>query len=261
MRELHRPPKSAAEIEALPSLGTTECTAHVHQHGHSFAPETLVYLLRETISARNTALVEMCAKFLLGSRDGDTGWKGGHCEGMIAKCARKFGFLSNRELLLAFRARCLSALWKAIYSGRERKPFWEERFGSAFKATCIDVARALRRPQYRDMEAGLAVDSEANVDVDDVDPGVELIDDVVLHHLSQPHISAAFAQALLTLPPRQRQALSLRYDEGRDVEGSGDATVAAIMGITPRAVYKHLEKGLAVLRADPGLRAIWDGEA
>ena len=259
MDPLRRPPRSAAEINALPPLGSTQCAAHVREFGQPFAPETLVYLIREATLRRDTALVEVCARFLIGHRSSGDGWEGGHCEPTISKLSRTRGFHRDRELRLAFRSGSLAKLAEALHAGRDAKPYWEERFGHAFKDACIDVARSLRRPRNRDMEAGLAQDGDEAVDADDFDPKIELFDEAILRSLANSSHMNTLMQAIRALPPRQAQAAFLAWVDGHPLEGDGD-TVASIMGISYRGVYKHLEKARATLSADPVLRAIWFGE-
>lgn len=218
-----------------------------------------MYLMRELTHLKDTSLFEMCARLLTGHSSGDVGWEGGHCEPTIAKLSRFYGFHSYLDLRLAFRSGCLSALVQAIHEGREKRAFWEERFGKAFKTKCIDVAKSLRRPANRDLEAAVA--REDSVDVDDCDSGLPLIDATVADRLSKPHNEAVVLQAVRLLPLRQSRAVFLAYVEQRPIEGVSDSTVADIMGITPRAVYKLLEKALKTLRKNPDLRAIWQEEA
>jgi len=260
MRPLDRPPKSAGEINALPPLENTEVSAHIQERGQSYAPETLVYLMREAIQLKKTLLVEMSLTFLIG-RPVAGRWEGGHCERTIASLARAYGFDLNRDLRLAFRGRCMVALLDAIYAGRTRKPFWEERFGKAFKMACVDAARSLDLPGNRDMEAGVTREGNDVIDVDNLDPDELLIDDEVAKRLSQPYHEAAVLRGIRALPPRQGEAVMLAWMERHPIEGDADDTVAKIMDITPRAVYKHLEKALPTLQANPDLHAIWCGEA
>lgn len=259
MDQLHRPPKSAAEIDALPPLGSTQCSAHVREYGRSFSPETLVFLIREATLRRDTALVELSARLLLGQAGRGGRWEGGHCEPTIAKLARHYGFYRNVDLRRAFRSGCLAKLAEALHAGREKKHYWEERFGDAFKKACIDMARSLRLPRNRDMEAGVTDDGDEAVDVDGLDPGADLIDAAILERMASTHHMSALLHAIRALPERQGHAALLAWVEGRPLEGEGE-TVAAIMGISPRAVYKHLEKARSTLSTNPDLRAIWFGE-
>jgi hypothetical protein len=177
----------------------------------------------------------------------------------MASLARFYGFNADRELRHAFRSGCLAKLVEALHAGRADKPYWEERFGDAFKKACIDVARSLRLRRNRDMEAGVTDNGDDVIDVDDVDSGAAAIDVGVLDRITSPQHWHALMGAVRALPERQGHAAFLAWVEGRAIEGEGDGTVAAIMGITPRAVYKHLEKARSTLRANPDLRAIWFG--
>jgi hypothetical protein len=257
MKPLQRPSKSAAEVKALPPLGSTECSALMRDRGHSYAPETLVYVMREAIQVRATDLFELAFRLITGKPVGNR-WEGGHCERTIASLSRAYGFNTNSELRLAFRSRCLVALADAVHAGSATKPYWEERFGAAFKDACIDVARSLSRPRNRDMEAGVASDDAP--DVDEIEPAVELIDAELAKRLSQPHHESIVLQAIRALPRRQGQAVMLAWMEGRPIEGEVNDTVAKLMDISPRAVYKLLEKALPVLKNTTVLRAIWSGE-
>src|SRR2546421_458594 len=93
----NRPPKSAAEIGALPPLGTTECLSHIRERGASFSPETLIYLFRWATDNHDSILAEVAGRFLIGWQDLDGRWHGGHCEGTIVKLAKRFGFRRDTE--------------------------------------------------------------------------------------------------------------------------------------------------------------------
>lgn len=58
------------------------------------------------------------------------------------------------------------------------------------------------------------------------------------------HLRLALNAALLTLAPRQRQAVALRY-----LGGLSDKEVAAALGISLGSVKKHIHRGLHGLRA------------
>lgn len=243
----------------MPALDSTEGSEHVRKHGLSYTPESLVYVIREAIDKRNTALVEVSFRFLIG-REVGAQWEGGHCEGTMVLLARTFGFHLSRELRVAFRSRCLASLSEAIYAGREVKPYWEERFGDAFKKVCIDAARWLSLPRNRDMEAGVTGDGDDATDVDNFDFGKPLIDVEIVEQLSKPHHQAVVLRAVRALPSRQGQAVMLAWMEGRAIEGQAAGTVAEVMAISPTAVYKLLRKALPILRANSDLQAIWLGD-
>lgn len=262
MNQLRRPTNSAAEISALPPLGSTQCSAHIRERGNSFAPETLVYLMREAILRRDTATVELSARLLVG-RSEPTGqrWEGGHCEGTIVKLARYYGFSTDGDLRRDFRGRCLTELVESVYAGREEKPYWEERFGDAFKRSCIDVARSINAARKREKQFVASDNLDEASDVDRQEHSAELIDEAIMKKMASPQHVSVMMKAIRALPKRQAHAALLAWVEGRAVEGEGEETVAALMGgISPRAVYKHLANARANLSADPRIRAIWFGE-
>jgi len=246
--DLQRPPKSAEEIDALPAFGTDECAALVRARADEFHPETLVYLLREAISAFDTSLVESCGRALIGQRDETGQWSGGYCEGIIMTVARDRGLTRDEDRLHDFRSDVHGEMWKAISAGRAEKPFWEERFGLALKHKCIDVARKHRRRAQRR-------ESEVSVENCDADPPASVtIDDAVLGTLAERQL----LDAIRNLPGRQARAAFLVWVEGRPVQGSSGDSASEIMGVSPRAVYKLLEKARAKLAEHPIIRPMLD---
>lgn len=258
MSSLQRPPKSAAEIDALPPLGTTQCVAYLREHAPAFAPETLVYVMREALRLQDTPLFEMCANVLFGRPGANGRWEGGHCEPTIAKMARSYGLYEDLELRCAFRARCLALLVRAIHAGRDRKAYWEERFGDAFKKVCVDARRSLRSRQTRDMEAGV---TDARYDDDELDsepdPATVSSEDTIISRVASSHRRTELLAAVRDLPPRQARAVFLHYFEERTVEGQGPDSAASIMGISDRAVRLLLAKARATLSANPRLQGLW----
>jgi DNA-directed RNA polymerase specialized sigma24 family protein len=253
--------KSAAEIAALPPLGTTQCMAHVRAHGGAYDAETLVYLLQQSLALHDTPFFELCGRLLIGSEGPDGRWHGGHCEGVIVNLARHFGFTADRELIREFRANCHGALWRAIHGGR---PFWQARFGMAFRQKCIEVARSLIRPTVETAQGRGSRDS-AGQEVPDVDNLADadrsLVDDEVLERLSDPAHEAVLLAAVRRLPSRQAAAVLLAWVESKRIEGAGAETVSSLMAITPRAVRMLLARARRTLQGDPAIRAIWFGEA
>lgn len=254
-----RPPNSAAEIAALPTLGSTQCEAHVRAHGSEFTPETLVYLLRQSSSRHDTATFELCGQLLLGREGPDGHWHGSHTEGVIVNLGRSYGFYADDELMRDFRAGCFAAMWQAICSDR---PFWEVRFGLALREKCIEVARSMARQRKADarmVDPGDVEEQAAKEIEDRADPDATPIDEVVLARLSSRARQVELLAAVRRLPERQGRAALLAWAEARPIEGAG--SVARVMGISPRAVYKLLTKAKATLQSDPALRAIWFGES
>jgi hypothetical protein len=261
MTDLSRPKQSAAEIAALPPLGTTQCVAHVRANGQAFAPETLVYIMREVIASGDTSLVELCTRLLVGKQVEGGRWQGGYCEGTIVTLASKYRLNTHEDLMRAFRARCFQGVWKAIFAGRIKKPFYEENFAHAFWQQCIDAKRSLVRRGARDMEAGITDDTDDAVDVDHVVvEGAELLDEKTINKLMSPLHEAELLDAIRALPKRQSHAAFLNWVEQLPVEGA-EGSVSAIMGVSARAIYALLEKARSTLQSDPAIRAIWLGEA
>jgi DNA-directed RNA polymerase specialized sigma24 family protein len=260
MSDLRRPAKSAAEISALPPLGTTQGMQHVRDNGEGFAPETLVYIMREALARKEPTLFELGAMLLVGRRVAGR-WQGGHVEGTMARLARHYGFDGDVDMRHDFRSECLSVLFAAIHAGLEREHFLEERFGRAFKTRCIDVARRLHA--QRRQENRLLVN-----DVDDVAMGdtakdhrTDALEDGLLASIARPEHERVVLAAMRALPPRQSQAAMLRWIERRPIEGNGAHTVANIMDISPTRVHQLLQQALRALRANEALRAIARGEA
>ena len=259
--ELRRTRKSAAEIAALPALGTTQCMEHVRTHGGAYDAETLVYLLRRSLALHDTPFFELCGRYLIGSEGTDGRWHGGHCEGVIVNLARYYSFVADRQLMREFRANCHGALWIAIHGGA---PFWEMRFGMAFRQKCIEIARSLVRERLRTAEVRDLgeVDGDRVPDVEDIAaPDVARLDDEVLARLSNPTHKAVLLAAVRSLPKRQGAAVLLAWIEGKQIEGAGQETVSGLMAITPRAVWKLLAQARKTLESNPAVRAIWFGEA
>lgn len=216
--------------------------------------------MREANGLNDTPLFEMAARLLIGHESPNGRWVDGHCEPIIANLSRYYGFWNDDEFRVDYRQKCLSAMWEAIYEGRETKPYWEERFGRAFKMACIDVARSQRAKNGK-LEAELAAggddasSSEAINDTSSAD-----IETEITTELSRPHHQRIVMTAIRALPPRQAAAVTLAWVEGRPVEGEGKDTVAELMDISASAVYKHLRLARQTLKANPALREIWAGE-
>jgi hypothetical protein len=244
---LNRPPASTAEIASLPPRGTTAREAFARAHADTFAPETLVCLMRETAADGNTALFERLAVALVGRRTADGTWVGGHCEPIILAMAAWFG-LRKAATLDDYRQECYTGMSRAIHAGATEKPFWEERFGKALKDLCIDEAHKMIA-KLRHLEWA---DDRANP-TDDVQ--VEGEDPVSLRDLVWDRIvEGDFRAAIRRLPPRQARAAHLTWIERLAVGSDEPRSVMRIMGITEQAVYALLAKAKAALAADPEIQ-------
>jgi RNA polymerase sigma factor (sigma-70 family) len=98
---------------------------------------------------------------------------------------------------------------------------------------------------YRDgwvlrVATNLAIDRLRRRPLDVRPPPVELFEDAV-------HLRLALNAALLTLAPRQRQAVALRY-----LGGLSDKEVALALGISLGSVKTHIHRGLNGLRSRLG---------
>jgi DNA-directed RNA polymerase specialized sigma24 family protein len=255
-----RPARSAAEIAALPELGTTEFGAFVRANGGTFCAETLVYLARRAHADRDTAMLDHCCRLLVGHDVANDRISGGYCEGIIVTLSRYYGFFGDDETRREFKRRCYTALWKEICRGGG---LLEHRFGLRFKSRCIDVAKLMIRAKLRSADTASAAEhSEEAIDVDSLaDDEAVTIEDSVLTELARPTHQKVLLQALRRLPKRQAHAAFLAWVEEIPKEGEGPNTVASIMEISPTAVYKLLRKARETLQADPAVRAIWFGEA
>lgn len=248
--DFERPPKSADEIDALPTFGTNECASHVRANGPRFTPETLVYLLRRAIEAVDTSLTDFLGHTLLGLEDASTGeWSGGHCEGIIMTVARDLGIIENEDRLRDFRAEVHAELWRMIHAGETERPFWEIRFGMALKQKCLDVARKQKRKSDHRKKSEVSTDDDGP---DPPDPSE--LEDEVLARIGHDVLLAAIRE----LPDRQRRAAFLVWIEGRAKEGTDGQSASEIMDITPRAVYSLLKKARGRLSSHPRVRPMRD---
>jgi RNA polymerase sigma factor (sigma-70 family) len=109
-----------------------------------------------------------------------------------------------------------------------------------YKITVRHTMRALRKQNGRSVEVpfGLGVPQEGTA-LDEPDR------DMVLT------ARGALGQALLTLPPRQRVVLALRY-----IHDLSDREIAAALGCRRGTVNALLSRARATLRAAPALQAL-----
>jgi RNA polymerase sigma factor (sigma-70 family) len=257
MSSLDRPEKSAAEIAAIVTLGTTQSHAYVRDHGAELSAETLICIMRGAKQRQDTALFELAGVFLLGRPGSDGRWTGGHCESVLAKLANTFGFRDQLERRVEYRSQCITELMRAIHAGTDKKPYWEERFGDAFRKACIDAARSMVRDERVALGQDLVGEDDTDWDDGVPDPRTDDANDDALTRLARQDRDSRLLNAVRLLPPRQSQAVLLHYFEERAIAGQSADSVAAVMGISETAVHKHLAKARARLRADTNLLPIW----
>lgn len=261
MPPLQRPPRSAEEIAEIAILGNTQCHAYVRERGAELAAETLVYVMREANQRQDTTLFQLAATHLLGRPGTGRRWIGGHCEPIVVNLAVLFGFGDRLERRVEFRSQCIRALLRAISAGRDAKGYWEERFGDAFRKSCIDEARRMVAFDARHL-LGEDASDEADLNWADgvPDPSSDAEENDALAILASLDGDSRLLNATRALPPRQARAVFLRYFDGFAITGKGADTVANVMGISEAGVHKLLNKAYARLRADPNLRGIWPGK-
>jgi DNA-directed RNA polymerase specialized sigma24 family protein len=246
---LQRPEKSADEIDHCAHLVSAALVVHLRDDGNQLCPETLVWVIRNAIRAREDELAERAARALLGTRRPDGSFTGGHCEAMIRAMAKDFDFADNDDARNDFRADCYERMWRKIKAGTEEEPFWESRFSLALKDVCIDVGRWMKV-----REAGLAalVDDEA-ADLPDVqrDTGAE---EAILARMGAQRLR----QLIRRLPRKMAQVAWLRWIEGYP-EHSDDArqeTVASVLHISDSMVRRYLREARERLTQKSEVQAI-----
>lgn len=245
------PPPVAKELARLSELDARARIDHIRSHGEELKAETLVHLLRVGAGSCDTSLFESCGRLLLGEEGEGGWWNGGHCERIIMSLARRYRFTRDPDLLREYRSRCHAEMWKAVYRGREEKPFWEIRFGYCMKHVCIQEARSLvrRLNRERDRETLLPDPEEGpalDVSVQESSP-----EDDILGRISKRELLTAIRR----LPERQAQAALLAWVENRPIALETADSVASVMGISESRVHQLLRKARARLQQDPVVRA------
>lgn len=257
MTPFSRPPKSVAEIAALPAPGTTQCLEFLRAGAGSLTPETLVHVAREAIRVRDGELHGLAVMALLGSPAQNGTIVGGHCEAIIRNRARAFGFDEPADLE-DFRGDCLSRLVEAIHPGPKAKEYLEHRFFDCFLGLCVDVGRGLK---LRRKTVRLAPGEANGYEVEWLESLADPDEDSTSDNSDDPVVSSEtkvrLHRAILRLPPRQRTAVQLRLLLGLPVTGDGPRTVVSIMRVSETNVYKLLDKAKRTLRKDPDLRGLW----
>ena len=246
-RSLDRPANSAKEVALLKGLPVAELVEYVERQGAAFAPETLVYLLRNLCAPGLEPTRETTARFLVGLPKGPR-FVGGHCERIIRARARAFGFDTAVEIQ-EFRGACHQKMWEAITSGADVEPFWEERFFRALR----DIGRV--RIRLRDSETSLVPISPDPEEPQAIPDGEDL-EATILDRLTDQR----FAATLRRLPRGPRLAAWLRWRKGLKVESidKSEQTVATTLKISGSMVRRHLRTAKAALEQDPDVRDVLD---
>lgn len=248
---LNRTARSIQEIASLPDLSGPDCAEHLRDHGDSLCAETLVYLLRECERLGVNGLVETCGRLLVGSLRPDGRYTAGHCEGVIIKAARSFGFIWDEDLRTEFRGQCHEKMWKAIRAGREAKPFWEERFSRALSDLAIDVGRSM----LAQMEA-LGIDDFAEGPEVPPDPPDDDGEDAWVAEMA----ASELRDAIRRLPEKERQVMWLRWVEDLPVTDSDGPSITSVLGISDSMVRRYERLAKERLRTDPVVLAIRDSQ-
>jgi RNA polymerase sigma factor (sigma-70 family) len=257
MTPIPRPPKSVAEIAELPPIGSTLCLEFMRLRGGSLAAETLVYIARAAVRARESELHQLAMLALFGTPVESGTLVGGHCEGIIIRRAREFGFDEPADLA-DFRSDCLSRLVAAIHPGPAAKEYAEVRFFDFFHALCIDVARGLdlRRSTVR-LAPGDAEGLETDWLESAANSSEDFAEETSIDRIIDSENKFRLHRAVLKLPERQRTAIQLRYFLGLPISGTGTRTVISKMKVSEPNVYKLLARAMRTLRNDPDLRGLW----
>lgn len=240
--EPERPERSRDEIASLPSIGTTACLQFLREAGRQLAPETLVYVIREAARARNTELVQLCGRYLIGAGEPvDSGAHMTEAERIIASVGRRFGFDGDDAVLEEFWRACLDAAWRAILEGSERKPFWERAFGRALYAKCIDVGRPLYRRRSKE--------TRLDLNRDRIEVGI-------LEAMIARQGAEMILRAIRDLPEEESHAAMLRWIEKRPIASPDPRAITHVMGLSPRHIHTLLNRARGRLGRHPSIRSL-----
>lgn len=247
MLKLHRPDRSVREINALPELGGPECAGYLQRKGRELSAETIVFLLREFAALHRSKLFEACGTLLVGEPDGQGGYVGGHCEGIIVKRAMPFGFLHDSDVRTEYRARCHTRMWECISEGRTAKPFWEERFGYALAELCIEVGRGLKAELERHAIVDSADDEQDPYEIAGADGEDAWIAAMNVHHLKQ---------AIRALPAPVMKAAWMRWVDDLPITAPSGVSITAVLGVSDSMVRRRLRQAEAALSLNPKVTAL-----
>lgn len=248
---LHRTARSRQEIAALPDPADPACADYLRRHGTDLSAETLVCLLRESERRESAEVFELCGRLLVGVPNEDGTYLGGHCEPLIQKMARLFGFGSDPDLRREFRGRCHSKMWQAIRAGHEGKPFWEERFFRALKLLTIDVGRSMRD------ELDSHGITEFPVVAEPEEPTAPDGEDLWLANMEVGRLE----DAIRRLPGNERRVAWMRWVEDYPVTDPDGPSITSVLGISDSMVRRYLRAARERLGRDPAVVALRRGNA
>lgn len=247
MLKLDRPARSVREIEALPALGGPECTSYLLRKGKELSAETLVFLLREFAAMHKSKLFETCGSLLVGMPDGDGRYHGGKCEGIIVNQAKVFGFLRDMDLRTEYRGRCHTRMWECISEGRLAKPYWEERFGRALQAICIDVGQGLKAELERHAISDLADNDRDPYEIPDNDDEDAWIARMNVRELKQ---------AIRELPEPLIRTAWMKWVDDFPITSPDEESITSILGISDSMVRRNIREAKATLALNPIVAAL-----
>jgi hypothetical protein len=247
MLKLDRPARSVREIEALPALGGPECTSYLLRKGKELSAETLVFLLREFAAMHKSKLFEACGSLLVGVPDRDGRYHGGHCEGIIVNQAKVFGFLRDMDLRTEYRGRCHTRMWECISEGRLAKPHWEERFGRALQAICIDMGQGLKAELERHAIIDLAENDPDPYELPDSDDEDAWIARMNVRELRQ---------AIRELPEPLRSTARMKWIDDFPITSPDDVSITSVLGISDSMVRRNIREARATLALNPIVAAL-----
>ena len=194
--------------------------------------ETLAWLVRKGLDDRDPELTETAARHLLKrSRP-------------IAESVSQVLRPEDRKDV---HSEAIRHMFQSLQAATGEEPtFWEERFGRAFKQSCIDAVRRQRKKLHKATESIHDMPEDAN-SPDDGDLAAEIAERIDLVSLQR---------IISQLPPLEAAAATLAWIERRKI--SGPDSVSEIMRISPSMVHRHLRSAKRRLTKNPRFRALLD---
>jgi DNA-directed RNA polymerase specialized sigma24 family protein len=238
-----------AEIAALPGPpGSTACGSYLRrllENGVTLHPETLVFIIREARLAGCSEQDELACVLLTGLQvDGTV--RGGSCESIIRRAARKGGFAGDPERLHDFRQRVYGDMFRQIRADRSKQLIWEQAFYFVFRRRVLDLAETFMAQARRDQECDPLDMTERSAIVDTSPP----IDEELFRRMSTEQLDSL----VLALEGNPGRAFFLRYVENLAIKGIGG--VADLLGVSDRTVRTYLTEAKQTLSRDPRVIAI-----